>query len=507
MTQKTIQDLPDWVKDDIFSKDAIEKNKKIIADFSLSEKQKKVFLNTLQRIILKRVSLNDLEKELKPLGFDQEKTNKFITAFIKLRLLPLQEHFDHDVREYIKKFGGKLSEKQTTQFKPKKQVAMEQAIYKVIKQQNLSFDSDNMKQRFINISIAYLKGIRTAVETSITLKKQKSAKGMGFDNKTAENIVNLFKQQSQSAGKKPEYKPEKARQAGKKLDQELKRPEELISAETRMPAPPPKKEPAPAPAQTPAPSKTLEPKEEKTTKAEDKKKPAPPLPEKPKKPEFKPMSKPAPVPRPKPAPKPSTPVLPKKEPVAGPTPPSVEKKEPAPAQVKSVPKKVDPVPKKTAPAPAPPISSSSEKKVPASSPSQTPVPSVPERQKPPTQLPSKRKPVEEIKVKPRAQGPVDELRSLTLVDWRRWGSTQDAVQKIQDKINLLAEESLTQKAEAVKAWKESEINKMYLGLGEESINEGKSVEQVIKNRQQQGKPTLTNEEFNAVVELNQKLRF
>jgi len=115
--------------------------------------------------------------------------------------------------------------------------------------------------------------------------------------------------------------------------------------------------------------------------------------------------------------------------------------------------------------------------------------------------------VEEIKVKPRIYGPVEELKTLSLVDWRRWGSPKEAVQKIEDKINLLAEESLVKKSEGIKAWKDSEINNLYLDIGAESIDQGKPVTEIILQRQKKGFPTLTEEEFNSVVELNQKLRF
>lgn len=115
--------------------------------------------------------------------------------------------------------------------------------------------------------------------------------------------------------------------------------------------------------------------------------------------------------------------------------------------------------------------------------------------------------VEEIKVQPRVYGPIDELKTITLIDWRRWGSPKEVAKKIQDKINLLAEESLVKKSEGIKAWKGSEVNQLYLDIGVESINQGKSVNEIISQRKQQNKPTLSEEEFNAVVELNQKLRF
>ncbi|MDD2646756.1 MAG: hypothetical protein PHV78_03100 [Patescibacteria group bacterium] len=116
-------------------------------------------------------------------------------------------------------------------------------------------------------------------------------------------------------------------------------------------------------------------------------------------------------------------------------------------------------------------------------------------------------PIEEVRVTPRAYGPVDELRSLTLEDWRRWGGVGEAVKLILDKINLLAEESLTKKSEGIAAWKGSEINKMYLDIGTEAINNGLSVEQAIEKRKSANLPTLTIDEFNAISEINQKLRF
>jgi len=45
---------------------------------------------------------------------------------------------------------------------------------------------------------------------------------------------------------------------------------------------------------------------------------------------------------------------------------------------------------------------------------------------------------------------------------------QEAISKIKEKIDLLGEDSLVKKAGGIKAWKESEVNKLYLELGEES---------------------------------------
>jgi hypothetical protein len=124
-----------------------------------------------------------------------------------------------------------------------------------------------------------------------------------------------------------------------------------------------------------------------------------------------------------------------------------------------------------------------------------------------TQKNNREQQVEGISTQPKIYGPTDQLKSISLVDWRRWGTPREAARKIEDKINLLAEDSLLKKAEGIKSWKDSEVNRLYLEIGEESINKGQPVEEIVKSRQNRGEKTLSAEEFNAVVELNQKLRF
>jgi hypothetical protein len=121
--------------------------------------------------------------------------------------------------------------------------------------------------------------------------------------------------------------------------------------------------------------------------------------------------------------------------------------------------------------------------------------------------PTKRPIVEEVKVRPKVYGPTDELRSLRLADWRRLGGGREAAERIYDKISLLGEDSLAKKAQGIRAWKESEIHLLYLEIGTEAVDKGKTVEEVIRDREREGRPTLTMEDFDAIGELNQKLRF
>lgn len=105
-------------------------------------------------------------------------------------------------------------------------------------------------------------------------------------------------------------------------------------------------------------------------------------------------------------------------------------------------------------------------------------------------------------------GPIEELHRMDLESFRRLGTDAVAmVQKIKEKIDLLASESLVQKAEGVKAWKRSPVNQLYLSIGASSMALSKSIEAVIKDRQAGNEPALTPVEFRAIADLNKALRF
>ena len=105
-------------------------------------------------------------------------------------------------------------------------------------------------------------------------------------------------------------------------------------------------------------------------------------------------------------------------------------------------------------------------------------------------------------------GPIEEIKSLSLQEFRRLGeSPAEAAGRVLEKISLLEDESLVKKAEGIKAWQESEVNKLYIAIGAASMAEKKSVEQVIREHRKDKKPYLTPEEFNQVADLNRKLLY
>jgi hypothetical protein len=119
-----------------------------------------------------------------------------------------------------------------------------------------------------------------------------------------------------------------------------------------------------------------------------------------------------------------------------------------------------------------------------------------------------KKRIEDVKSIPRVMSPIEELRYLSLVNFRRLDKDPlKAVRKIVDKIKLLEDERYAKKLEGIAAWRQSAVNKIYLTIGQESISQGKPVDVIINERTKSGKEVLTKEEFDAILRLNREIRF
>lgn len=445
-------------------------------------------------------------------GLEVHKRNRIDSAVKSVAVkAEAEKRIEQEIEKEIEKEKNKL---------PPPSIDLNQAIANVTNRAGLSFPDESLKTRFQNIINSFFRDVRTEIETKIVLKRDHKIGGMGFDESVTDKIIQVLKQE------KPQIKPIKKtslpESTGGVVLPPLNKMEKIIQAETKvqrpipqqkkevlppksMPKPVPKSEPVPVPP--PKPKPVLPPKPELQSEAAlvpeadaavplaevlPPKPSAPtPIPQPKFVPPFKPKSTPvlppklAPKPKPKLTPKPPIPMS-QPQPKAGP--PLAEVLPPKPTSVPQ------PQPVST-PRPTPGISKQTllteEQKISVRRPSPEPT----------------KTRVEEVKVEQRSYGPIEELQTIALADWRRWGTPKHAAQKIQDKINLLGEESLVKKAEGIKAWKDSIINQLYLDIGAESIDRGKSVTEIIAQRQQQSLSTLTEEEFNAVVELNQKLRF
>ncbi len=120
-----------------------------------------------------------------------------------------------------------------------------------------------------------------------------------------------------------------------------------------------------------------------------------------------------------------------------------------------------------------------------------------------------RKPtLDDVKFVKNLYGPIEEMAYMTLIDFRRLGASIDErISKIEERIKLLESESYTKRIQAIEAWNKNEVNRFYRLLGQASMSEGRSIKEIVEARQKEGKPTLSLEEFEAVMDLNRKLRF
>jgi len=116
--------------------------------------------------------------------------------------------------------------------------------------------------------------------------------------------------------------------------------------------------------------------------------------------------------------------------------------------------------------------------------------------------------MEDVKFVPKVMGPIDELKYMNLVNFRRLGQDPAKIAvKIKEKIRLLEDESYAQRIKGVKAWRSSPVNKLYLLMGQACVSQNKSIDVIIEERKAAGQKYLTSQEFKAIMDLNKSLRF
>lgn len=114
--------------------------------------------------------------------------------------------------------------------------------------------------------------------------------------------------------------------------------------------------------------------------------------------------------------------------------------------------------------------------------------------------------IHDISYTPKLVGPIEELRFMDLDNFHRLGA--DPVQitdEIFEKLMLLKEESFNKYQQGIQAWQASPVYKIYNEIGVASIMTGKSIDEVIVDRQIKNLPTITQSEFEAIIELNRKI--
>lgn len=104
-------------------------------------------------------------------------------------------------------------------------------------------------------------------------------------------------------------------------------------------------------------------------------------------------------------------------------------------------------------------------------------------------------------------GPAGEMSSLTLAEFRRLGQgAADSAHRLLEKLHHFQKESFTLWSEAVAGWRQSEVYRVYLDMGRQSLEQGVGIGQVEQQRAQQGRPYLSEHEFSVIADLNRQLQ-
>ncbi len=116
--------------------------------------------------------------------------------------------------------------------------------------------------------------------------------------------------------------------------------------------------------------------------------------------------------------------------------------------------------------------------------------------------------VDDVKYGPRLVSLVDELKTISLSEFRRMAKDpQQAAQKIFQKLETLGGESFEKRTQGIKAFQSSPLQQSYLSLVGESFKQGKSVQDIAEAKRAAGEDAPAPAEIAAVISLNSKLHY
>lgn len=347
-----------------------------------------------------------------------------------------------EIKEHAADLEKKLGETAPADY----ETTLQQAVQKIIQQNNLQFDSEILLKRFSKVLESKLRNVRDSIETEEVLTRPIKIGGLNLPLDTAKKVIG-----SAEAVASTLHQPEAEKQIATEETKEIIAEAGIFPPAAReMFAPPP-------PAFVP-------------------------------RPQPRPMSPPPPVAMPTVEEKPEQLAAEIKKELE-----AVQAKEKKVAVEPARPIREQPVPPPTAE-----VSTADElyRQPTADVPRMSQVrPSMTERPQ-----------MVDIKQVSKVIGPVEELQEIDLKEFRRHGTNpEEAAAAILEKVDLLAEESWQFKMDGMAAWKKSETYQLYLAIGQESIESTTSVADVIRRRLQEGKPYLLLEEFLAINSLNNKI--
>lgn len=121
-------------------------------------------------------------------------------------------------------------------------------------------------------------------------------------------------------------------------------------------------------------------------------------------------------------------------------------------------------------------------------------------------IPKSRPKVQDVQFERRLTGPIEELRAMSLVEFRRLSSDPaQAIARITDRIGLLEDQGYSKRVEGLQALRQSPLMGLYASLTQQALLSGTTVDAVISG--QKDKQGLKKSEYEALMKLNAELRF
>lgn len=131
-------------------------------------------------------------------------------------------------------------------------------------------------------------------------------------------------------------------------------------------------------------------------------------------------------------------------------------------------------------------------------------PILPKRVAPP--LPTTK--VGDIKPISHLMGPIDELTTMSIIDWRRLSPDPSVrIQKIRSKIEVIAADGPIEKLKAIEAFEQSEPARVYRDILKQTLLSHKSVPEIISGRKAAGEPYLDEAESLAIKDFLHQIRY
>ena len=114
--------------------------------------------------------------------------------------------------------------------------------------------------------------------------------------------------------------------------------------------------------------------------------------------------------------------------------------------------------------------------------------------------------MDDVKSRPRIFTPIDELTFMTIKNFRQLSKDpQVAIDLIKRKVDAIVQDDFGKKVEAINAWKQSPVNRMYVRVLKDALSSGTPADKALAKYKKEDPDFLTDDEFQAIIRLNQDL--